>query len=50
MICLTPNPTQSFFVYCIQNKKKNFFFYRKRAFFKETGEIEDWTKNEKKPF
>ena len=24
MICLTPKPSQSFFVYCIQSKEKHF--------------------------
>ena len=35
MICLTPKPNQSFFVYRIQNKKEN--FHRKRALKKRWG-------------
>ena len=43
MICLTPKPNKSFFVYCIQSKEKMSFTKKKkkkkkRGIFKEKGE------------
>ena len=48
IICLTPKPNQSFSVYCIKSKEKN--FYRKKKLFKEKGIVEDRTKNKKVAF
>ena len=41
MICLTPKPSQSFFVYRIQSKD---FFFTEKELFKEKGE---WTIEQK---
>ena len=46
MSCLTPKPSQNFFVYHIQNKGKD---VRKKAFKEKVG-AEDWTKNRKVGF
>ena len=48
LICLTPRSSQSFFVYRIQSKEKNFFLQKKNSLRKRG--VEDWTKNEKKAF
>ena len=42
MICLTPKPIQSFFLYRIESKKK---FLQKKRFFKEKG---DWRIEQKR--
>ena len=39
-------PSQSFFVYCIQNKEK---ILQKKGFLRKRG-VEDWTNKEKKAF
>ena len=50
MICLTPKPSKTFFVYRIQNKEM--LFYSKKAFLRKKGEwsIEQKKENEKKTF
>ena len=35
MFCLTPKPSQSFFVYCRQSK--GFFFLQKKSFLMKSG-------------
>ena len=48
MICLTPKPSQSCFVYCIQSKEKYFFFFYRKNNFLRKREEEDWTKKKQK--
>ena len=48
LICLTPKPSQSFFVYCKQSKEN--FFFTEKELFKKKGEWKIETKNEKKSF
>ena len=45
MICLTPKPSQSFFVYHIQSK--GIFFYRKRVFLRKRESEESYKKRKK---
>ena len=54
MICLTPKPRKSFFVYHIQSKEKLFFFFffffTEKELFKEKGGWKIQQKNEKRAF
>ena len=45
MICLTPKPSESFFIYCIQIKKK---FFTEKVLFKEKEELRIEQKNKNK--
>ena len=48
MICLTPKPSQSFFVYRIQSRE--FIFFSRKIAFKEKTERKIEQKNDEKAF